>query len=36
LLTGHPPFDPKSFASAGVDEIRHHIREDEPPKPQCR
>jgi eukaryotic-like serine/threonine-protein kinase len=36
LLTGHPPFDPKSFASAGVDEIRHHIREDEPPKPSTR
>jgi serine/threonine protein kinase/WD40 repeat protein len=36
LLTGQPPFDPKSFASAGVDEIRHHIREDEPPKPSTR
>jgi serine/threonine protein kinase len=36
LLTGQPPFDPKSFASAGVDEIRHPIREDEPPKPSTR
>ncbi|MBM3854203.1 MAG: serine/threonine protein kinase, partial [Verrucomicrobia bacterium] len=27
LLTGRPPFDPQSLASAGVDEIRQLIRE---------
>jgi serine/threonine protein kinase/dienelactone hydrolase len=36
LLTGRPPFDPKAFAKAGVDEIRQHIREGEPPRPSTR
>ena len=36
LLTGRPPFDPKSFAHAGVDQIRQRIRESEPPKPSAR
>ena len=33
LLTGRPPFDPKSLVRAGLDEIRRIIREVEPPKP---
>jgi serine/threonine-protein kinase len=33
LLTGRPPFDPKSLVQAGLDEIRRIIREVEPPKP---
>src|ERR1017187_3082057 len=33
LLTGRPPFDPKSLFRAGLDEIRRIIREVEPPKP---
>jgi eukaryotic-like serine/threonine-protein kinase len=33
LLTGRPPFDPKTLLSAGLDEIRRIIREVEPPKP---
>jgi serine/threonine protein kinase len=33
LLTGKPPFDPKAFVQAGVDQIRQHIREVEPPTP---
>ena len=33
LLTGRPPFDPKSLVQAGLDEIRRVIREVEPPKP---
>jgi serine/threonine protein kinase len=33
LLTGRPPFDPKSLLKAGLDEIRRVIREVEPPKP---
>jgi serine/threonine-protein kinase len=33
LLTGRPPFDPKSLLKAGLDEIRRIIREVEPPKP---
>ena len=33
LLTGRPPFDPKSLVKAGLDEIRRIIREVEPPKP---
>jgi serine/threonine-protein kinase len=33
LLTGRPPFDPKSLLQAGLDEIRRVIREVEPPKP---
>ncbi|HXQ45254.1 MAG TPA: protein kinase, partial [Caulobacteraceae bacterium] len=33
LLTGRPPFDPKSLVKAGLDEIRRIIREVDPPKP---
>ena len=33
LLTGRTPFDSKELLSAGYDEIRRIIREDEPPKP---
>jgi|GEM_PF-5307167 len=33
LLTGRPPFDPKSLQQAGIDEIRRIIREVEPPRP---
>jgi serine/threonine protein kinase len=36
LLTGQPPFDPKHFARAGVDQIRQQIRENEPPRPSAR
>ncbi|HVU22589.1 MAG TPA: serine/threonine-protein kinase, partial [Opitutus sp.] len=36
LLTGRPPFDPKSFVEAGLDEMRRMIREVEPPKPSTR
>jgi serine/threonine protein kinase/WD40 repeat protein len=36
LLTGKPPFDPKVFAQAGVDQIRQQIREREPPRPSAR
>jgi len=33
LLTGRPPFDPKTLHRAGLDEIRRIIREVEPPRP---
>ena len=36
LLTGRPPFDPKSLLQAGLDEIRRIIREVEPLKPSTR
>ena len=36
LLTGRPPFDPKSLLQAGLDEIRRVIREVEPMKPSTR
>jgi serine/threonine protein kinase/dienelactone hydrolase len=36
LLSGRPPFDPKKFAQAGVDQIRQQIREVEPPRPSAR
>ena len=36
LLTGQPPFDPKSLNQAGVNEIRRIIREVEPPRPSTR
>ncbi len=36
LLTGQPPFDPKSLVRAGVDEIRRIIREVDPPRPSTR
>ncbi|PWU22024.1 MAG: hypothetical protein C5B50_00255 [Verrucomicrobia bacterium] len=33
LLAGHPPFDPKELAAAGLDEMRRIIREVDPPRP---
>ena len=36
LLAGKPPFDSKTLISAGYDEMRRIIREDEPPKPSTR
>ena len=36
LLAGAPPFDQKSLLSAGYDEMRRIIAEDEPPKPSTR
>jgi tetratricopeptide (TPR) repeat protein len=36
LLTGRPPFDPRALLSAGYDEMRRIIREEEPPKPSTR
>lgn len=36
LLTGQPPFDAQTMASAGPDEMRRIIREVEPPKPSTR
>jgi serine/threonine protein kinase/Tfp pilus assembly protein PilF len=36
LLAGQPPFDPKSLRSAGFDEMRRIIREDEPPPPSSK
>ena len=36
LLTGTTPFDTHELLSAGIDEIRRKIREDEPPKPSTR
>jgi len=36
LLAGRPPFDPKTFLSAGIDEMRRLIREVDPPKPSTR
>jgi WD40 repeat protein len=36
LLTGKPPFDAKSLASAGYEEMRRIIREVDPPRPSMR
>ena len=36
LLAGQAPFDSKSLISAGYDEMRRIIQEDEPPKPSLR
>jgi eukaryotic-like serine/threonine-protein kinase len=36
LLTGKPPFDAHSLASAGYEEMRRIIREVEPVKPSSR
>ena len=36
LLTGSPPFDPKTLLAAGYEEMRRIIREVEPPKPSAR
>jgi WD40 repeat protein/serine/threonine protein kinase/tetratricopeptide (TPR) repeat protein len=36
LLTGTTPFDRTTFRTAGYDEIRRIIREEEPPRPSTR
>ena len=36
LLTGSPPFDSSTLASAGYEEMRRIIREVDPPKPSSR
>jgi serine/threonine protein kinase len=36
LLTGTTPFDQDTFRTAGFDEVRRIIREQEPPKPSTR
>ena len=36
LLAGQAPFDAKSLISAGYDEMRRIIQEDDPPKPSLR
>jgi serine/threonine protein kinase/WD40 repeat protein len=36
LLTGHTPFDGEQLLSAGLDEMRRIIRDDEPLKPSTR
>ena len=36
LLTGRPPFDPKTLRQCGIDEIRRIIREVEPPRPSAQ
>lgn len=36
LLTGTPPFDEDTLRSAGYEEMRRIIREDDPPKPSNR
>ena len=36
LLTGRPPFDPKTLQQAGLDEVRRIIREVEPARPSTR
>jgi serine/threonine protein kinase len=36
LLTGKTPFDTRRLAEAGLDGIRHIIREEEPPRPSTR
>jgi serine/threonine protein kinase/tetratricopeptide (TPR) repeat protein len=36
LLTGTTPFDSETLKNAAFDEMRHMIREEEPPKPSTR
>ena len=36
MLTGRPPFDPDTLVSAGYEEMRRIIREEEPPRPSVR
>ena len=36
LLSGQPPFDGRSLISAGYEEMRRIIREEEPPRPSNR
>jgi WD40 repeat protein len=36
LLTGRTPFDAKELLAAGLDEMRHMIQQEEPPRPSTR
>ncbi|MCF3650399.1 serine/threonine-protein kinase [Synoicihabitans lomoniglobus] len=36
LLTGQPPFEAPTLVKIGLDEMRRHIREVEPPRPSTR
>ena len=36
LLAGAQPFDAKELRTAGFDEMRRRIREEDPPKPSTR
>ena len=36
LLTGGPPFDPKTLVAGGLEQIRRVIREVDPPRPSLR
>lgn len=36
LVAGVPPFDPQTLLSAGFDEMRRIIREEDPPRPSAR
>jgi serine/threonine protein kinase len=36
MIAGRPPFDPGPLLEAGLDEVRRHIREVEPPRPSTR
>jgi eukaryotic-like serine/threonine-protein kinase len=36
LLTGRPPFDPKTLTNVAIEQIRKVIRETEPPPPSAR
>ncbi|HUR57895.1 MAG TPA: protein kinase [Opitutaceae bacterium] len=36
LLTGNPPYDPKTMREGGIDHIRQMIREVDPPRPSTR
>ncbi len=35
LLTGAPPFDPRALRRLGLEDLRQHLREVEPPRPSC-
>ena len=36
VLTGRPPFDPKSLQEAGLEKMREIIREQDPPRPSTQ
>ena len=36
LVSGRPPFDPKTLTAGGIDEVRRIIREVDPPRPSTR
>lgn len=35
LLTGSPPFDRRTLRRLGLEDLRQHLREVEPPRPSC-